>query len=121
MVEWFYDSFAESSRLHFDRLRRDAFPHGEGLGIQSGIDVEGQIINGGWLSTDTERERFTALLRLLGTADPRRRCPVQAAGPSDECRSETWFATGRSWPTPGSRVEHRRPAVEQWMLRRFHI
>ena len=65
MVEWFYDSFAESSRLHFDRLRMDAFPHGEGLGIQSGIDVEGQIINGGWLSTDTERERFTALLRLL--------------------------------------------------------
>jgi hypothetical protein len=46
VVEWF-STVSEGTRLHVDQLRIDAFPDRDGLRIRWGVEVGGEIINGG--------------------------------------------------------------------------
>ena len=73
VVEWFYDSLTEGSRLHVDHLRMEAVPHGDGLRIRWGVEVKGKIINGGRMDVPADRvpafEDFIALALANRTPD----------------------------------------------------
>lgn len=73
VVEWFYDVLTEGHRLHVDHLRMEAVPHGDGLRIRWGVEVNDTIINGGRMDVPADRvpafEDFIALALANRTPD----------------------------------------------------
>ena len=73
VVEWFYDTLGEGTRLHVDHLRIDAVPDGDGLQIRWGVDVNGTVSNGGRMKVLVENvtafKEFVALAIANRTPD----------------------------------------------------
>jgi hypothetical protein len=73
VVEWFYDTISEGTRLHVDHLRVEAVPRSDGLRIRWGAEVKGKIINGGRMDVPAESvpafQEFIALALANRTPD----------------------------------------------------